>query len=729
MFHNNWKYGVFSAGFTGIAGQILLLRQFENLYGGSEIGIGVFFLVWLTAGGIGAGSARAVRNPAVFKFMLIAQVVVLAVILFLFRLPEVFWHPGRGILPGFHHAMIGGLIILPFSLVTGLLFTLGVGLSKTFGGRVYFYESIGAAAGGVLTAVLLGKISSFHFVFILLALNAIFLTRNHYSRILILAASMIALLFAAPVMNELSLRNYWPGHQMVGFSESRYAEIQVLRSGGQYSVFHNGVLSVSVPDLMSAEESVHFPLLLHPEPKSALLIGGGFGGAADEIFKHRSIEKIGYCEIDGEMTAFLTRCLPAETANFIDDPRVSLISKDGREYLKKCKLKYDLIITALPDPVNGQLNRYYTAEFYCQVKHSLNDGGLFAFSLKSSETYISGETAEVLAGMKRTMETVFPEVLLIPGERCHFIGFTSEGASDTKTILKRLGQRKIDTVFLSPYYLPDRLSDENFDYLSARIESAEGAWINRDFFPAGFISVLIRDEKRFHPRRAVLTNILKVSEPGWILSLPVVLLILSFLIAGGDRISKGVKTAVAMGGMSQMGIQLMLIWGFQSVFGYVYYQQAILITAFMAGGAAGAFWVHRQPDFTARISGRNFIFIQAGITALPITAFVVLSLAKSGGSPVAYLLTLTALVSGIAGGMHYSAGAKLLKGHYQQAGGGLYAFDLIGAALGSIAVTLLMIPVFGFFRTSLILTGFGIVPLVYLVVTIIPVIKASGEDT
>ena len=714
MFHHNWKYGVFAAGFTGIAGQILLLRQFENLYGGSEIAIGVFFLVWLTAGGIGAASARYIRNPAVFKFILITQVVILAVILFLFRLPVVFWHPGRAILPGFYHALSGGMMMMPFSLVTGMLFTSGVGLSKTVGGRVYFYESVGAAAGGLITAILLGKISSFHFVFILLALNAIFLARNRYSRLLIIVASLLGLLFAAPVMNELSLRNYWPGHDTAGYCETKYSEIQIVRSGGQYSVFQNGVLSVSYPDMMSAEEAVHFPLLLHPDPETVLLIGGGFTGALDEIWKHQSVEKVSYCEIDGKMIEFLSACLPAEIADITDDSRVSLIVKDGREHLQQSSAKYDVIITALPDPVNGQLNRYYTTGFMRQVRQNLNDGGLFAFSLKSSEAYISDEAAEVLAGMKRTMKSVFPEVLLIPGERCHFIGFTNETGIGADIILKRLEQRNIDTVFLSPYYLPDRLSVERSDYLLERIGSARGRWINRDFYPAGFIRILARDEKQFHPRQAVLANILKVSEPGWILSLPVILLILSFLIAGGDNVSKGIKSAVTMGGMSQMGIQLMLIWGFQSVFGYVYYQQAILITAFMAGGAAGSYWVYRRSDFTSGNLGKNFIFIQTGITGLPVIVFAMLILVKSAGSPAAHLLTLTALVSGVTGGMHYSAGTKLLKGHYQQTGGGLYAFDLIGAALGSIAVTLLMIPVFGFFKTSLILTSAGVIPLIYL---------------
>ena len=747
MFQEIWKYGVFAAGFTGICGQILLLRLFETLYGGSEMSVGVFFLTWLTAGGMGAGIARRIRRNNIFKVVLLMQAVIFGLTLYLGRMPEMFWFPGAGISPGLLHMLTGGLIILPFSFITGILFTLGVGLSGTHGGKVYYYEAAGAAAGGLMAALSLGNITAFHFVFIVLAVNSVVLSRRLLVQLSTVSAILIAGIWAAPVCSRMTIGNFLPESELTGYGESKYAEISVFRNEEQYSVFHNGVLSLSVPDLMTAEEAVHFPLLVLSNPQTVLLIGGGFSGTAGEVLKYESVRRLDYCEIDGKMIEILKEHLPAEYGKFMDDPRISVIVEDGRGYVKQCERKYDVVITALHDPTNGQLNRYYTLDYFEEVKDILSEDGVFSFGVKSSQTYISDAAAELIAGMKRTMERVFPAVTVIPGEICHFIGSIKEVDAGVESILRTLEERGIDTIFLSPYYLPDRLSEENYKYLNQRINTAKAEWLNRDFHPAGFLNVLIREEQQHHPRQAYLGRLLRETDPRWILPVPLMVILLIFSIARGDGRSKGIKTAVAIGGMSQMGVLLLLIWGFQAVFGYMYYQQAVLVTAFMIGGAGGAFWGYRSGDdkppwaagIAPRLTTNNensrlaesrdryfqdkrnkihvFIGVQSFIVLIPIITVTVLFAIRGGGDFFGQILTITALFSGIIGGLHYSLGARLLEGDYQSSGGELYALDLLGAAAGAVAVSLMMIPLAGFLVTGLILSAMGIIPLGYLAVS------------
>ena len=38
----------------------------------------------------------------------------------------------------------------------------------------------------------------------------------------------------------------------------------------------------------------HIPMFTHPDPKKVLIIGGGDGGTAREVLRHKTVEKSGY---------------------------------------------------------------------------------------------------------------------------------------------------------------------------------------------------------------------------------------------------------------------------------------------------------------------------------------------------------------------------------------------------------------------------------------------------
>ena len=46
------------------------------------------------------------------------------------------------------------------------------------------------------------------------------------------------------------------------------------------------------------ENLVHLAAVTHPAPSSALIIGGGDGGSAEELLKHPSMKTVTLCEID-----------------------------------------------------------------------------------------------------------------------------------------------------------------------------------------------------------------------------------------------------------------------------------------------------------------------------------------------------------------------------------------------------------------------------------------------
>src|SRR5436190_6096584 len=59
------------------------------------------------------------------------------------------------------------------------------------------------------------------------------------------------------------------------------------------------------------ENLVHLAALSHPEPERALIVGGGDGGSAEELFKHPSIRSVTLAEIDARVVDVARKYLNA----------------------------------------------------------------------------------------------------------------------------------------------------------------------------------------------------------------------------------------------------------------------------------------------------------------------------------------------------------------------------------------------------------------------------------
>lgn len=96
------------------------------------------------------------------------------------------------------------------------------------------------------------------------------------------------------------------------------------------------VLNVSERDeFIYHEMIVHVPMLTHPDPKRVLIIGGGDGGSAREVLKHKSLDKIVMIDIDELVVNSCKKYLPTISNGAFDDPRLQLIIGDGIDYVNK----------------------------------------------------------------------------------------------------------------------------------------------------------------------------------------------------------------------------------------------------------------------------------------------------------------------------------------------------------------------------------------------------------
>ncbi len=710
-----YKYRITAAGFTAITGQVILLRLLEVQFGGSEIALGLYLASWLLWSGLGAGTAKFYARKRLFPLFLSLQALTLPLSVWMFRALPALTGRQVGVLAGLSDVISGGvLLIAPFAYITGALFTLAIAAAEAPPRKIYFWEAVGAVAGGAFVAATLGRLDYFQIGFVMVGVNLLAAFAKRSWQLALAAACVIpAILWLAPPLDKVSVNLRWRGYRIIRHDESIYGDIAALKVNEQYALYQNGMLAASRPDPAAAEEAVHFAALAHPKPQRVFLMGGGLSGAVDELLKHPSITAVDYAEIDRQLIRTMVESFPPEASDFTCNPSVRIVNLDGRAWLKPVDARYDLIIIDLPEPVTAQLNRYYTLEFFQDAARNLKPGGIFAFNLNSSEDFIDPELADFLAGIKRTLDTAFPHTYLLPGNMCHFLASDSSFTTEADILMRRIEERGIQTAFISPYYLPYRLSPERKRFLTESLESSDSGWINRDFRPLGYFRALARWSSQFRPGSGNIFEILW-RLPHWIM-LPFLIMamaLLLFLLRGSLR-QRGLKLAVAAGGFTQIGMQIALILGFQSIYGYMYYQQALLIAAFMAGAAVGSGCVRER---WVKLS--CFLKLQAAVCLVPLAVYGLLVLTRAIGGAGGNLLTLGALLCGALGGAQYSLAAGLVKGPSPQSrGGGLYAIDLFGSAAGALLAGIVLAPLLGFANALFILAAMGGIPLVLIAIS------------
>ncbi len=166
-------------------------------------------------------------------------------------------------------------------------------------------------------------------------------------------------------------------------SKSQYQEIQIIDSYdfGKILILDNTYQTTERDEFIYHELISHPALFTHPNPKSVLVIGGGDGGTVREVVKHKSVEKVHFVELDGEVVKACKEHLPTLSCE-IDNPKVSVIITDGIKYVAETENKYDVIIVDCPDPV-GPAKGLFEKEFYKNVFKCLNEDGLMVQQTES----------------------------------------------------------------------------------------------------------------------------------------------------------------------------------------------------------------------------------------------------------------------------------------------------------------------------------------------------------
>ena len=214
----------------------------------------------------------------------------------------------------------------------------------------------------------------------------------------------------------------------------------------------DGVFMTSEKDEFFYHETiVHVAATAHEAPRTALVIGGGDGGTAEEVFKHPTIERVKMVELDGEVVRVAKEYLQSIHKGAFDDPRMDLEITDGLKYVADHSGnpdgdRFDIVILDLTDPDTPAF-KLYTKEFFEQVKGLLNPGG--AMMMHIGAPAITPDRVSELAGyLNELFNIVRPLGVYVPlygsywGMACASDTLDPK-AIDADTIEQRIAERNI----------------------------------------------------------------------------------------------------------------------------------------------------------------------------------------------------------------------------------------------------------------------------------------------
>jgi spermidine synthase len=152
-------------------------------------------------------------------------------------------------------------------------------------------------------------------------------------------------------------------------------EVYETESFGRVLLLDGLVQTTERDEFFYHEMLVHPALMVHPNPRKILIIGGGDGGALGEVFRY-PVRKATLVEIDAAVIAAAKGYFPTLAASFRDQ-RAEILIADGNRFVRESGGRYDVILVDSSDPV-GPSAVLHQRDFYSRLRGRLKPGGVIA---------------------------------------------------------------------------------------------------------------------------------------------------------------------------------------------------------------------------------------------------------------------------------------------------------------------------------------------------------------
>jgi spermidine synthase len=167
-------------------------------------------------------------------------------------------------------------------------------------------------------------------------------------------------------------------------SEYQLVEVYETDTWGNLMTIDGMVMLSEKDEFVYHEMLSHTGLFTHRSPERVLIIGGGDGGTAREVMKHKTVQHVDMVEID-ETVINASKKYLKDVGDF-DNPKLHLQIEDGISFVRNINEPYDMIIIDGSDPV-GPAAGLFEKEFYSHCFRALTDEGVLATQTETPWIY------------------------------------------------------------------------------------------------------------------------------------------------------------------------------------------------------------------------------------------------------------------------------------------------------------------------------------------------------
>jgi len=233
--------------------------------------------------------------------------------------------------------------------------------------------------------------------------------KRHYASAALISALLLAGFIGSGELISLMESRVYPD-QVIYAKDTPFQRVIVTHWRQDTRLFLNGSLQFS-----SVDEHRYHEALVHPVMRRAkarrevLILGGGDGLAAREVFKYPDVRRVDLVDIDPEVTRlFSTRegLLSLNQRSLLDE-RMHIHNQDASRFLKDSERAWDVVIIDLPDPGGFDIGRLYSVELYSELSRRLRPHG--AIVIQSTSPFYAREAFWCIAKTLRATPTVGAE--------------------------------------------------------------------------------------------------------------------------------------------------------------------------------------------------------------------------------------------------------------------------------------------------------------------------------
>lgn len=237
-------------------------------------------------------------------------------------------------------------------------------------------------------------------------------------------------------------------HRPVAAGQTRFQRYLIADTPafGRILVTDGRIQSARLDEHVYHEALVHPAMLLHPAPRSVLIIGGAEGATLREVLRHPCVSEAVMVDIDGELVELCRWHLPEWSDGAFDDPRATLVIGDGQDFVRSSVRKFAVVIIDISDWEEFgdralAARPLYSRAFFSRVADRLGVGGL---AVVQGQQFDLSDSRQHLA-TRQVLGEVFPFVCsystYVPSFRCEW-GFIV--ASQTRFALEGLTPARVD---------------------------------------------------------------------------------------------------------------------------------------------------------------------------------------------------------------------------------------------------------------------------------------------